>query len=238
MRRNLPLAATHLVQTAKDNGGYDNVSVILAKVKEPFPARAARLVVALRRLADAPVRRPLGDGEARSSATADTVVDQCLLDDARVTIGRAKGNRIVVDDPSVGGDARDRSRPSATTTSSRTCAATTLSVNGTPLRRRILQHDDVIELGAFNLRFVDSKSSSEIDLERTMLIPGLKFNPDRRPQDMEVTQDLHVPSSRARERALSFRPRALGQRRARRQEAGARSRRRDVRRAGTRSSSW
>jgi protein phosphatase len=38
---NLPLAATHLVQAAKDNGGYDNVSVILAKVKEPFPARRA-----------------------------------------------------------------------------------------------------------------------------------------------------------------------------------------------------
>ena len=38
---NLPLAATHLVQAAKDNGGYDNVSVILAKVKEPFPARAS-----------------------------------------------------------------------------------------------------------------------------------------------------------------------------------------------------
>jgi protein phosphatase len=38
---NLPLAATHLVQAAKDNGGYDNVSVILAKVTEPFPARRA-----------------------------------------------------------------------------------------------------------------------------------------------------------------------------------------------------
>jgi protein phosphatase len=35
---NLPLAATHLVQAAKDNGGYDNVSVILARVLEPFPA--------------------------------------------------------------------------------------------------------------------------------------------------------------------------------------------------------
>jgi serine/threonine protein phosphatase PrpC len=34
----LPLAATHLVQAAKDNGGYDNVSVILAKVLEAFPA--------------------------------------------------------------------------------------------------------------------------------------------------------------------------------------------------------
>jgi protein phosphatase len=37
---NLPLAATHLVQAAKDNGGYDNVSVILAKVKAPFEAEA------------------------------------------------------------------------------------------------------------------------------------------------------------------------------------------------------
>lgn len=38
LKTNLPLAALHLVQTAKDNGGYDNVSVILAKVQKPFPA--------------------------------------------------------------------------------------------------------------------------------------------------------------------------------------------------------
>jgi serine/threonine protein phosphatase PrpC len=38
LKTNLPLAAGHLVQTAKDNGGYDNVSVILAKVLKPFPA--------------------------------------------------------------------------------------------------------------------------------------------------------------------------------------------------------
>jgi serine/threonine protein phosphatase PrpC len=38
LKTNLPLAAGHLVQTAKDNGGYDNVSVILAKVLQPFPA--------------------------------------------------------------------------------------------------------------------------------------------------------------------------------------------------------
>lgn len=35
---NLPLAALHLVQAAKDNGGFDNVSVILAKVRAPFAA--------------------------------------------------------------------------------------------------------------------------------------------------------------------------------------------------------
>jgi PPM family protein phosphatase len=38
LQTNLTLAAQHLVQTAKDNGGYDNVSVILAKVLKPFPA--------------------------------------------------------------------------------------------------------------------------------------------------------------------------------------------------------
>ena len=38
LKTNLPLAAGHLVQSAKDNGGYDNVSVILAKVRKAFPA--------------------------------------------------------------------------------------------------------------------------------------------------------------------------------------------------------
>jgi protein phosphatase len=38
LKTNLPLAANLLVQTAKDNGGYDNVSVILARVRKPFPA--------------------------------------------------------------------------------------------------------------------------------------------------------------------------------------------------------
>lgn len=35
-RSNLPLAATQLIQLANDNGGRDNVSVILVKVKDKF----------------------------------------------------------------------------------------------------------------------------------------------------------------------------------------------------------
>jgi protein phosphatase len=42
LESNLALAAQHLVQTAKDNGGYDNVSVILARVLKPFPAGSGR----------------------------------------------------------------------------------------------------------------------------------------------------------------------------------------------------
>ena len=40
---NLPLAAQQLVQQANDNGGRDNVSVILVRVLKEFPARAGMM---------------------------------------------------------------------------------------------------------------------------------------------------------------------------------------------------
>jgi protein phosphatase len=39
VRSNLPLAAEQLVQQANDNGGRDNVSVILVRVAKEFPSR-------------------------------------------------------------------------------------------------------------------------------------------------------------------------------------------------------
>lgn len=129
-------------------------------------------------------------------SSGGTVVDQCFLDDASVTIGRAPGNRIVVDDPSIGEThavilavGHDYILEGA--------QGGLLPVNGTPSQRRILQHGDVIDLGAYHLRYVDTKASSEIDLERTMLIPGLKLDPDRPFDSGEITQDLHIPSARA-----------------------------------------
>jgi len=43
LQSNLALAAQLLVQAAKDNGGYDNVSVILARIVKPFPAEVLTL---------------------------------------------------------------------------------------------------------------------------------------------------------------------------------------------------
>ncbi|MCC7039613.1 MAG: serine/threonine-protein phosphatase [Burkholderiales bacterium] len=47
---NLPLGALHLVQAAKDNGGFDNVSVIVARVREPGAMPRSGLWQRLRRL--------------------------------------------------------------------------------------------------------------------------------------------------------------------------------------------
>jgi protein phosphatase len=43
MQGNLPLAIEQLIQMANDNGGRDNISVILVKVKGRFAARGNRL---------------------------------------------------------------------------------------------------------------------------------------------------------------------------------------------------
>lgn len=39
LKTNLPLAAAHLIQLANDNGGYDNVSVALARVRDEVPRK-------------------------------------------------------------------------------------------------------------------------------------------------------------------------------------------------------
>jgi PPM family protein phosphatase len=46
---NLRLAAQHLLQAAKDNGGFDNVSVVLARVRAPFAAAPPTLWLRLKR---------------------------------------------------------------------------------------------------------------------------------------------------------------------------------------------
>ena len=106
-------------------------------------------------------------------STGGAVVHQCFVDRERLTVGRESHNQIVIDDPAVsrehaaivpiGNDHILEDLHSANGT----------LVNGTKLARRILQHGDVVEFGAFRLRYLNPKFASDIDLERTMLIAGL-----------------------------------------------------------------
>ena len=131
-------------------------------------------------------------------SSGGTVVHQRFLEQARITIGREAGNDIVVEDPAVG-----RAHAAITAIGNDYILEDLRSVNGTvvngaPVQRRILQHGDVIALGVFHLRYVDSKASSDIDLERTMLISGLALSaiPARTEGQPVDPDDLHVPSAR------------------------------------------
>ena len=101
------------------------------------------------------------------------VVHQRFLDSGRVTIGRGPDNALAIDDPSIafrhavivsiGNDhiLEDLQSESGT------------FVNGSRISRRILQHGDVAQLGAFYLRYLNPKAT-DADLERTMLIRGVE----------------------------------------------------------------
>jgi len=125
-------------------------------------------------------------------SSGGSLVNQRFLDEEPVTVGRAAGNDLVVDDESVsdshatisvvGHDYILESHDEAG-----------LSVNGTMQTRRILQHGDVVEFGAYSLKYVDSKASSQMDLERTMLIPGLRSVLDKG----DKTEEVAAPSPRA-----------------------------------------
>ena len=41
------------------------------------------------------------------------------------------------------------------------------------MSRHILQHGDVIAFGTFNLRYLNPKTATEVELDRTMLIEGI-----------------------------------------------------------------
>jgi pSer/pThr/pTyr-binding forkhead associated (FHA) protein len=96
------------------------------------------------------------------------VVDQRFLERVRLTVGRDPASGLVIDDPAV------RDLHAAIVAVGNDYILEDLAgdggvdVNGTPMQRRILQHGDVVALGAFHVRFVDARGASEIDLERTM----------------------------------------------------------------------
>ena len=102
-----------------------------------------------------------------------TVLQQCFIDKPSISIGRDAGNDIVIDDPKLSREhARITSIGEDQIVEDLQSSNGTL-VNGSPLVRQILQHRDVIELGAYHLRYLSSRVAGDADLERTMLIDAL-----------------------------------------------------------------
>ena len=81
-------------------------------------------------------------------STGGTIVDQRFLDDERVTIGRDATNTVVVDDPAVAGAHAAITVIGNDYILEDLGSAAGTNVNGVPAQRRVLQHGDVIELGA------------------------------------------------------------------------------------------
>jgi pSer/pThr/pTyr-binding forkhead associated (FHA) protein len=130
-------------------------------------------------------------------SSGGSIVFQCFLDQEPLSVGRAAQNQVVVDDAAVseehavivpvGNDHILEDLQSANGT----------LVNGTRVARHLLQHGDVMQFGAFYLRYLNPRASAERDLERTMLIEGLHARgDDARPASLPPEEGARVPSAR------------------------------------------
>jgi hypothetical protein len=102
-----------------------------------------------------------------------SIVFQCFVDRDRLSVGRDSHNHIVVDDASVSREHAAVIPVGNDHILEDLASANGTFVNGKRLRRRILQHGDVIELGSFHLRYLNPKVASDVDLAQTMFIAGL-----------------------------------------------------------------
>lgn len=98
------------------------------------------------------------------------VLGHHFLDQARFSIGRRPNNNLHIDDSSVSKEhaviqliGNDHILEDLGSTNS------TL-VNGSKITRHILQHNDVIEIGRFQLRYVNQKAQVGMDFDRTLMM--------------------------------------------------------------------
>ena len=122
-----------------------------------------------------------------------SVVFQCFVDKERVGVGRDPTNQIVINDPAVSREHAAIVPVGNDHILEDLASANGTFVNGTRMPRRILQHGDVVEFGAFTLRYLNPKAA-EVELDRTMLIEGIARAQVGLPADREA---LPVPRTRA-----------------------------------------
>jgi pSer/pThr/pTyr-binding forkhead associated (FHA) protein len=125
------------------------------------------------------------------------VVNNYFIEQRRLTIGRGAPNDVDIDDPlvsrrhaaiiSVGNDRIIEVLDGAHGT----------FVNGKPVTRHILQHRDVIELGAFNLCYLNSKAAQEAEFDRTMIIAALPRQGGEAANGAAPPAQVSVPAVRA-----------------------------------------
>lgn len=132
-------------------------------------------------------------------SSGGSVVFQCFVDKERLGVGRDPTNQIVINDSSV---SREHAAIVAVGNDhilEDLGSANGTFVNGARTSRRILQHGDVVEFGAFNLRYLNPKTATEVDLDRTMLIAGIAEAQAGLPADGEA-----LPMQRARPTRIKF----------------------------------
>ncbi len=106
-------------------------------------------------------------------SSGGSILYQCFVDKERLHVGRKPDNQVVIDDPAVSEEHAVIIPVGNDHILENVQSVNDTFVNGSRVIRHLLQHGDVMQFGAFSLRYLNPRASSDRDLERTMLIAGL-----------------------------------------------------------------
>jgi hypothetical protein len=129
-------------------------------------------------------------------SSGGTIVHQCFLDQERLSIGREASNHVVIDDPAVTREHAAIFQVGNDHVLSDLHSEHGTFVNGKRVDSHILQHGDIVEFGAFNLRYLNPRAAAETEMDRTMLITGLRESAGSS-ENAPTTADFHVPAGRS-----------------------------------------
>lgn len=123
------------------------------------------------------------------------VLGHYFLDKDRFTIGRRVGNDLQLDDAGV-----SKQHAAVLTVGNDQILEDLKStngvlVNGRPVDRHILQHNDVIGVGDYQLRYINQKAMPDRDFDKTMVIRALGEQEDSGPRTVAQVATA-VPSAR------------------------------------------
>ena len=121
-----------------------------------------------------------------------------FIDKGRITIGRRFGNDIYLDDPGVSKEhaviqtvGNDHIFEDMGSTNGST-------LNGSRIAKHILQNGDVINIGAYQLKYANIKANPEMDYDRTMMIRTVDREIGAMPQAAGREAGSHASVSTAR----------------------------------------
>ncbi len=132
------------------------------------------------------------------------VLQECLLDKERMTIGRKDDNDIVINNLAVS------SHHAAIITIMNDSFIEDLDstngmlVNGEPVKKRFLQNSDLIEIGKYKLKYINDhvSTTTAADFEKTMVMRG-SLHEIRKETDRSEDTLVKLPEPETREAAPS-----------------------------------